>query len=110
LDRTQNRDSSKPPVKNARGRLALPGVERLLCLDEATGRTLWSQEYSCDYTMSYNAGPRAAPIVDGTRVYTYGAEADLQCREIGDGKLVWAKNLSAGHTPIWGFSASPLID
>jgi len=42
--------------------------------------------------------------------YTYGAEADLQCRQIEDGKLLWEKRLSAAHTPIWGFSCSPLID
>ncbi|HEX4794552.1 MAG TPA: PQQ-binding-like beta-propeller repeat protein, partial [Humisphaera sp.] len=84
--------------------------ERLVCLNQADGKTIWIQEYPADYTMSYNAGPRAAPIVDGTRVYTFGAEGDLQCREVADGKLVWQQKLGGEHTPMWGFAASPLID
>jgi outer membrane protein assembly factor BamB len=104
------RNASAPATRKSGKRLSAPGVERVLCLDESTGKTLWVQEYPSDYTMAYPAGPRAAPIVDGKLVYTYGAEADLQCRQVEDGKLLWQKNLSAGHTPIWGFSSSPLID
>jgi outer membrane protein assembly factor BamB len=60
--------------------------------------------------MSYNAGPRAAPLIDGDRVYTFGAEGDLQCRQTSDGRLIWQQHLGGEHTPMWGFAASPLID
>ncbi len=46
------------------------GNERLLCLDASTGKVIWEQAYDSPYTMSYSAGPRATPLVDGERVYT----------------------------------------
>ena len=108
IDRVVAETASKPasPFK----RMSVPGVERVLCLDEKTGKTRWKQEYPCDYTMSYNAGPRAAPTVDGDRVYTFGAEGDLQCRRVADGKPVWQKHLGGETTPMWGFASSPLVD
>ena len=59
--------------------------------------------------MSYNAGPRAAPLVEQDRVYTFGAEGDLRCLRTTDGNLLWQKQLNQ-RTPMWGFSASPLIE
>jgi outer membrane protein assembly factor BamB len=109
-DRQRLSGRTAPATRDAQGRYVQPSVERVLCLDEATGKTIWVQEYRADYSMGYSNGPRAAPAVDGARVYTYGAEADLQCRQISDGKLLWSKNLSDGRTPAWGFSSSPLID
>lgn len=99
-----------PKTTNPFARLSIPGVERMLCLDEPTGKTLWVKEYPCAYTMSYNAGPRAAPLVEGGKVYSLGAEGDLQCRAIADGELLWQKHLGGDRTPLWGFAASPLIE
>jgi outer membrane protein assembly factor BamB len=108
LDRHVKAGAPKAP--NAFARATIPGVERVLCLEERSGKVLWIQEYPCDYTMSYNAGPRAAPLVSGGRVYTLGGEGDLQCRQVVDGQLVWQKELGKQQTPTWGFSASPLIE
>jgi len=108
LDRFMRQGATRP--SDPFQRLSIPGVERIVCLNEADGKTIWAQEYPADYTMSYNAGPRSAPAVDGNRVYTFGAEGDLQCRDIADGKLIWQQKLGGEHTPMWGFSASPLID
>src|ERR1043166_6522615 len=108
IDRKVKENAAKP--SSPFQRISVPGVERVLCLDEATGKTLWMEQYPCDYTMSYNSGPRAAPTVDGKEVYTFGGEGDLQCRRIKDGKLIWQKHLGGDKTPMWGFSSSPLID
>src|SRR5215469_11465311 len=108
LDRQVSPTAAKPP--NPFARLSVAGSERLLCLDESTGKQVWPQEYPCDYTMSYNAGPRAAPTVDGNRVYTLGGEGDLQCRDTDHGTLIWQKHLGGEHTPMWGFAASPLVE
>lgn len=108
IDRKIKQGAPKAP--NPFARLSIPGVERVLCLSAADGKTIWSQEYSTDYTMSYNAGPRAAPLADGGRVYTFGGEGDLQCRDAGDGKLVWSQHLGGEHTPMWGFASSPIIE
>ena len=50
------------------------GVERVLCLDEATGKILWKHECPIVYTIAYPSGPRCTPTIDGDRVYTLGAE------------------------------------
>ena len=46
------------------------GQERVLCLDEATGKVLWKHAYPCAYETAYGSGPRATPTVCGDRVYT----------------------------------------
>ena len=50
-------------------------VERALCLDEATGRILWTRTWDADYrTVGATwEGPRVTPTVDGNRVYFVGA-------------------------------------
>lgn len=107
IDRKVSEGSAKP--SNPFAKISTPGFERVVCLDEATGKTIWVQEYPCAYTMSYQAGPRAAPLIDGQNVYTSGAEGDLQCRKVADGQLIWQKHLGGEHTPMWGFAASPLV-
>src|SRR5689334_13289992 len=52
------------------------GIERVLCLDEKTGRVLWTREWETDYKGlmgMYATGPRATPTVDADRVYVVGA-------------------------------------
>src|SRR4051812_7950469 len=61
----------------ARG--TIPGKERILCLNEKTGKVLWKHEYDCAYTMSYPAGPRVTPLVHEGKVYSLGAEGNLIC-------------------------------
>lgn len=102
----------------SRGRL--PGTERVLCLDDASGKVVWKHEYACEYAISYPAGPRTTPVVAGGRVYTLGAMGDLLCLDAGSGKLVWSVNLpekygepdkpNHGVVPVWGYAASPLLD
>src|SRR5258706_14493481 len=41
----------------------IPGAERVLCLDEKTGKVLWMHQYDCPYSMAYAAGPRSAPLI-----------------------------------------------
>src|SRR5665213_1838708 len=87
-------------MKNAKadrtnwGRITSPGDERVLCVDEKTGKPLWVYAYDCPYSISYGAGPRTTPAVDGNRVYTLGAEGDLYCIDIQTGKPIWSHHLS----------------
>lgn len=93
---------------------AVPSVERVLCLDDASGKVIWKREYPCVYTVSYPAGPRCTPIVDGERVITLGAEGHLNCLGTADGNVVWSRDLKKDYgiklTPTWGFASHPLID
>lgn len=89
------------------------GNERVLCLDEATGKVLWTHEYPCPYQVSYAAGPRTTPVIDGDRVYTLGTMGDLFCLNLSDGKVVWSKNFVQDYkadVPQWGFAGHPLVD
>lgn len=94
-------------------REGVPGTERVLCLDEKTGREIWRHEYPVLYTISYSAGPRCTPLVEDDRVYTLGAEGNLFCFNVQDGNVRWSMDLKKVYdttAPMWGFAAHPLID
>ena len=89
LDRVLSDDSK---VNGRRKRGATNGKERVSCFNESDGKLIWQHEYDCRYTMSYPAGPRATPTVDGDRVYTLGAEGNLFCLSTKDGRVQWRKD------------------
>ena len=90
------------------------GAERVICLDEQTGRVLWVYENpEAAYSkFEYNTGPRATPTVDDERVYVLGAAGDLYCLGAQSGDLRWELNLPAqfqAKIPTWGFAGAPLV-
>lgn len=90
----------------------LQGKERVLCLDAATGNEIWKHEYECNYAISYPAGPRCTPTVDGGKVYVLGAMGDLLCLDAAKGKVIWSKNLPKSYeapVPLWGYAGHPLV-
>ncbi len=98
---------------NAFSRGEIPGRERVLALDAASGRIVWEHPYDCRYTVSYAAGPRATPTIADGKVYTLGAEGDLRCLEATAGRLIWSKRFGTEFgvkTPVWGFAGHPLVD
>jgi outer membrane protein assembly factor BamB len=105
-----------PGVKNPDNpfdRIPIAGTERVLCLEEATGKVIWEHSYPCTYEISYPFGPRATPLVAGDKVYTLGAMGDLFCLDARTGKPVWSKNFPRDYgatVPLWGFAAHPLLD
>ena len=87
--------------------------ERVLSLDAATGRVLWTHSYPVRYTVSSPAGPRMTPVIEDDRVYTIGAMGHMFCCSVQDGSVRWKKNFVTDFgtkLPIWGMVASPLID
>jgi WD40 repeat protein len=90
-----------------------PEVERVVCLEETTGRPLWAHSYPTTYKdMEYGNGPRASPTVHEGRVYTLGTQGDLFCLDAVSGKVVWTKSLKTdfhGEIPHYGASAAPLV-
>lgn len=88
-------------------------TERVLCLDQKTGKEVWKHDYECPYQISYPSGPRCTPTVHEGKVYTLGAMGHLFCFEADSGKIVWQKNLATEYKtkpPYWGYAAHPLID
>ncbi|HEX6962869.1 MAG TPA: PQQ-binding-like beta-propeller repeat protein [Lacipirellula sp.] len=94
-------------------RKASTGIERVLCLDEATGQVVWKHEYPVTYTISYPAGPRCTPTVHEGKVYALGAEGNLACLDAKTGDVAWSKNLPIDYntkTALWGYAGHPLVD
>lgn len=90
---------------------------RIICLDEKTGKLLWSVKSPAEekaYTHKRGDGPRGTPTVDGKLVYTEGGDGAVTCLEAATGKVVWSlhliRDLNAPKVPGWGFSESPVID
>jgi outer membrane protein assembly factor BamB len=97
---------------NPGGRTKLKGKERVVCLDEKTGKELWAHGYDCPINLSFPNGPRCSPVVSGDMVFSLGAEGHLSAVRLADGKPVWEKELKKEYgceSPIWGFAATPLV-
>ncbi|MFN0104768.1 MAG: PQQ-binding-like beta-propeller repeat protein [Bryobacteraceae bacterium] len=87
-------------------------TERVVCLHERTGKTLWTREWNADYRgLDYANGPRATPTVDGDRVYALGAMGSLRCLRTADGSEIWSSDFVrdfGAAVPGWGMSSAPL--
>src|SRR5262245_31948506 len=92
------------------------GTERAVCLDEKTGRVLWTQQWDVDYIglmQTYAVGPRATPTVEGDYVYVQGAKSALVCLKSRTGEVVWKKDYIKDYdtqTPTWGMASAPVVD
>ena len=88
--------------------------ERVHCFDAATGKPVWSYVYDCAYErVGYEAGPRASVGCDEGFAYALGTMGHLHCFEAATGKIVWQHDLDKEYKiqmPIWGISASPLVE
>lgn len=107
---------SGPAIANGRVFLtdhAGGAAERAICLDERTGKTLWTREWKADYRgLDYANGPRATPTVDGDRVYVLGAKGSLRALRVANGSELWSSNFEQdfGTTvPGWGISGAPIV-
>jgi outer membrane protein assembly factor BamB len=108
---------SNPVVAN--GRLILfhrqSGKEIVEALDAATGKPVWKFEYPTSYRddFGFDEGPRAAPVVSGGQVYTFGAEGMLHCLQFAGGGKIWSldthREFGVGKG-FFGAAGSPLVD
>jgi len=85
------------------------------CVNSETGLFLWDFKYPTDYEdlYNYNNGPRGSPIVDGARVYSFGAEGRLHCLRAADGITLWEVDTQARFGVIqnfFGVGSTPLIE
>ena len=103
----------------SRGRLLQFDREKdeavLLCLNAETGEELWRFAYPTEYSdlYGYNGGPRASPIVEGDRVYIFGAEGWLHCLSLADGTVRWKIDTSRRFSVVqnfFGVGSTPVIE
>lgn len=86
----------------------------LVCAKSETGEVLWKFEYSSDYEdlYAYDNGPRTSPVIDGDRVYIFGAEGMLHCLSIADGTVLWKLDTAKQFGVVqnfFGVGATPVI-
>ncbi|MEW5974813.1 MAG: PQQ-binding-like beta-propeller repeat protein [Acidobacteriota bacterium] len=92
------------------------GLERVLCLSEKDGVSLWMREWEVDYVGlmgTYATGPRATPTVDGELLYVLGAKGKLLCLRTDTGAIVWQKEFQEDYrtqVPVWGITGAPLVE
>jgi len=86
--------------------------EVVAAYDVNTGRELWAQKWSAEYTDETGDGPRTTPTWDEGWVYALGATGELRCLNASTGAVRWSKNIltdnQAENLP-WAMAASPLI-
>jgi outer membrane protein assembly factor BamB len=80
----------------------------------STGARLWSYSYRSNYRddFGFDEGPRAAPLVDGSLVFTFGAEGQLHCVNLADGKRIWSEDTMKRFQVRKGFfgaACSPVV-
>jgi outer membrane protein assembly factor BamB len=85
------------------------------CLEAESGKPIWSDAAPTSYQddFGFDEGPRATPTIAGGRVYTFGAQGALICRDFATGKPVWrvdtAATFGAGKG-FFGMACSPLVE
>ena len=99
---------SSPVVAHGRVYLADSEVvkpkakERVHCIDETTGKALWTHVYEVAYEdwafdPKQEIGPVATPIVQNGKVYTVGRLGHLFCHDARNGDVLWRKNLEEDY-------------
>src|SRR5439155_20698618 len=83
--------------------------EVTLCLDAATGKELWRDEYDAlgaTGPASRHSGPRSSPTVADGKVVTLGVRGTLSCLDAATGRKLWRKDDFPGAWPRFFASAS----
>ncbi len=98
--------------------------ETIVCLDEKTGKQLWSKPLSIvpKYTGGGDSGTpdnkggdgsRSTPVVNAGKVYVIDSMLGVFCFDAASGKQVWSHDVmkdNAGVQIKWENAASPVID
>lgn len=88
---------------------------RLVCVDSQTGEEIWRATYPTTYKdhYGYSGGPRASPVIDGDRVYSFGVEGRLRAYRVEDGELLWEVDTTAKFGVVqnfFGVGSTPVIE
>ena len=101
----------------ARGRVYTMGNsdnrDTVFCFDAATGKEIWTHNYSSDLGDKYfDGGTTGTPTVDGDQVFTFSRWGDLFCLDAATGKVIWTRSVQKEtrvRVPTWGFAGSPMV-
>ncbi|MBL8177264.1 MAG: PQQ-binding-like beta-propeller repeat protein [Bryobacterales bacterium] len=81
----------------------------------ANGAKIWSYGYATAYRddFGFDEGPRAAPTIDNGKVYTFGAEGQLHCVNLADGKRIWSEDTHRRfrvRKGYFGAASAPIVE
>jgi outer membrane protein assembly factor BamB len=89
--------------------------ESVICMDAATGATVWEHRYDAEpaegHVHQFGAGPRATPLIAGDRIYAIGVSGVMHALDKKTGKVAWKHDLwteYAGTRLNHGYSSSPI--
>lgn len=89
------------------------GIDRVSCLDAATGETLWTYEYPAKiYDNEHGGGTLSTPTIAGDTVFVASREGGVRSFALADGALNWEVDLVARHEvdpSRYGFAGSPVL-
>ena len=87
--------------------------QAVVCLDSATGETVWSQRYGWPYDGGgLYPGPRATPTWHDGRIYYAAPEGTIGCLDARTGRSLWETNPKKtfhGRGTDFGCAASPCV-
>ncbi|MCC9604406.1 PQQ-like beta-propeller repeat protein [Blastopirellula sp. JC732] len=87
--------------------------EAIVCYAADTGKEIWKQEIESRIEDPLGGpGPRATPTLADGGLYAMGSTGYLMRLDAATGEVVWKQDLrelAECETPMWGFSASPLV-
>ena len=92
----------------------MTGVEAVICLDAATGATLWEHRYEAETVdlLQYGDAPRSTPLIAGDRLFTIGRSGRMLALDKRDGSRIWGHDLWAepfsGNRQAHGYSSSAI--
>jgi outer membrane protein assembly factor BamB len=89
------------------------GRDTVICLDAATGETLWKHSYLCELDPKYyEGGPSATPTIHSGSVYSVSKKGHVFRLDLETGRVIWRRHLIKDHgfeLPEWSFASSPFI-
>ena len=90
------------------------GKEVTEALDAATGKTLWTDQHPTTFKPEVGTGdgPLCVPVIQGGRVFTFGAQGLLTCLDAATGKRLWQRDTHAdfgAQTGDFGAGSSPIV-
>lgn len=95
----------------------IDGKAKIICLNVADGKEVWSSDLGDDpadgYNTGWGSGPRGTPTVSDGVVYAISANGSLTAVDAANGKRKWSKEFVkdfGGKVSKWGYSESPLVD